>query len=224
MRWMFFLLIVFYCSCVSNIFRGKQAPVNNEPINELFLLLPDSAFYVNSQMTPLSKEIRQQILGAKIRDKAVFFKYPFVLDTVNMEIDFLKFYTLGDGEHKEIFLKVWPWKKNTKIIGINITTESMCCTFSKVKFYHFNNQSFNNMTNLIFPDLTIKEFIPQIKPELESELPNPIDLVVKFFHDKDYLEITVDMTPMIYDLSEELQGVDKRIKLKLTNSRFEIVK
>ena len=66
----------------------------------------------------------------------------------------------------------------------------------------------------------IKDFVTEIDSTTLAMLPFPIELNIYLYPDSDFVELSIDYTPMLFDLEKELTTIDEKLKLVWNNSRF----
>ncbi|MEM6321534.1 MAG: hypothetical protein AAF960_28000 [Bacteroidota bacterium] len=202
MRILPFLLSLFFLSCNAQI--KQQANVKNTPsltIEELLVELPDEAFYIKTYgyEHTISREERQIILQTVTQEMANILSADFKLDTSKGGDSFLAFSSRGD-EGIYVVLKTWQKRDKSLIVGVNISVGDHCCDYSTLQLFHCKNQQFKEVTDQLFPKLTLEDFVPNIDNKTKALVSTPLQISVWAFPENDSLRVANYNTPAMFDL------------------------
>lgn len=195
----------------------KSAP----SIEDLFLSLPDKAFPINEIYPTLSRIERQTILNLTNHERATALDADFVMtDDYGRNDSFLAFRYRASDDGILIQLKTWQRKDQSLIVGVIISYGDHCCDYSKLKLYHYKDDRFKEVTEKLFPKLKVEDFVPDIDAETKALFPKEIEYTIYISSENDFMEISIDHTPIFFDLEKDLK--DRAIKLVWGNNRFRI--
>ncbi|MGB1206037.1 MAG: hypothetical protein ACPG5B_10335 [Chitinophagales bacterium] len=221
MRFFYFFICIFFISCTLNVVKKTSLETTKAlSIDELFLLLPKEAFYINEIQQIISSKERQIILESTTGERAVALSSNFLIDTSQSSNSFLKFTSFANDEGIAVSLKTWEREDKSIVVGVNITISDMCCEYSKLNLFHYKNAAFRNVTKKIFPKLRLEDFVTKIDAKTKALLPTPIELTIYCSPDNDFLELSIDHTPMLYDLEDNLTTIEQKLKLFWKNDSF----
>ena len=225
MRYILFFLPILFIACTAT----KDAAVDNSSapsMQALFLLLPDEAFYLNDDQSIFSKEERPIILQSTTKQQAASFSSNFHVYTSSSSSTFLELHSLND-DGIQVCLKTWEREDKSIVVGVNISVGDMCCEYSQLKLFYYTDAVFIDVTETLFPKLEIEDFVvDEVDAEIKALLPSPIDLNIYTYPQNDTIELSIDYTPMLYDLvtsydlENELRTIDQRLKLVWQDDGF----
>lgn len=188
-------------------------------LEELFLLLPKTAFYINEIYPTLSKVERQMILKATTHEQATALYSNFLMEEDYGRSDsFLAFRYIASDDGILVRLKTWQRKDQSLVVGVIISYSDHCCDYSILKLYHYKNARFKEITEKIFPKLKIEDFVPAIDAETKALFPAKFEHNIYITPEDDFLEISIDHTPTYFGLEKDL--VDNTLKLIWKEDRF----
>lgn len=223
MRFIFFLLCTFLISCSLKFAEETNFEnVSALSVEELFLLLPAEVFYIDKYHKPtLSKEERQKILKSTRPEQAIALSINFHVDTTQSNTDFLKVRTIND-DGVTISLKTWQRKDKSIILGVNISVGDMCCDYSRFKLFHSVDTGLQEVTEMLFPKLTIEDFVPTVDAKTKALFTVPIECSIDVSPENDFLKISIYSTPTVFDLDEALTNIDigRILRLVWKKDRF----
>lgn len=219
MRFLFFLIFTFFIACTPQVVKeANMGNMNALSIDDFFLLLPDEAFYINETYPILSKVERQKILKSMTPEQAGVLSSNFLMDTFEHSDSFLAFGSFANDEGISVCLKTWQRKDQSLVVGVNISYGDHCCDYSKLKLFHYKNNRFKEVTKKIFPKLKIEDFVPDIAAETKALLPAQIEHSIRFTPEDDFIEVSINHTPMVFDLEKDL--MERELKLVWKDNRF----
>ncbi|MEO0733270.1 MAG: hypothetical protein AAFZ52_10575 [Bacteroidota bacterium] len=214
------------------------------PIEEIFLALPADAFSLGKLQPAISQEHRQIILRSTTWSKAQALMEDFAFDTLNGEgprlpiykldttqlfSNYLEFQSLADDGFVAS-LKTWKRVEDGLLVGLNVSEGDMCCDYSEIKFYLYQDTVLTEVTEQVFPELGIDHFATQISERARALLPPPLQHTFHMYPSNDTIEVTIDHTPQIYDfyesndLDDELVITDQALKLTWDGNKFTLVR
>lgn len=222
MRCIIILTCTFLISCTKSVVKKTNLDQTKVlSIEEIFLLLPEEAFYISETQPTISIKERQITLQSTSAEKAEALSSNFVIDTSNSRINFLKFNSFANDEGLSVSLKTWARKDKSIIVGVNITKGDMCCDYSRLKLFRYKNSAFKDVSKLIFPSLKIEDFAPEIDSKIKALFPSPIEVHIFLFPDSDFIKLSISNTPMWFDLADSLTTTkESDLKLIWKNDRF----
>ncbi len=215
----------FSCSSVKEVHPQNEI---NLSIQELFLKLPGEAFYFTKYKPSLSLAERQIMLKSVNPEQASALGSDFLMDTVLSNDRFLAFTSFANDTGFSLSLKTWTCTDGSTLLAVNVTVGDMCCDYSRLRVFDYKEASFHEVPQQVFPKLTIEDFVVDVKEETIDLLPSPIDLSINMYPQSDTLELSIQNTPMLYELSDyhgiqpELIHTDQRLKVVWRNDRFRI--
>ena len=196
-------------------FTQKTKPYT---IKDYFLLLPDTL--LKSYETTVSSEQRKLALTYKTIEELWNHKGFWQIDTLDYRNGYMRFSSTGDGGGTEFEITYFIKKNKTRAIAVNTIYWDITTTYSVVKIYTFEKNTWEDITKKAFPEIKLSYFTTKAFSDIiESHTEN---FPVLFKLPQKGKTITGKIDIKIIDNLSDKNYIDKKEYINIKNSLRQI--